>query len=196
MTVFEITSAELKPKSSSKLLCFSVDSPKHQFLIGLTQFPTHNTDEAKAIMALKGEAQSIIGSIARLGRAAGVHLLIATQRPDAKLLPGELKSNLGLRVACGQMNSTASLMTLDDTTATLTPSSPKGRGIVKTYSIPEKCQFYYADPSWIDGWLERRGMNPKAPDDDGTSGNNNSTSNTDKSGASEWDNTMENLNNA
>lgn len=37
-------------------------------------------------MELKGQAKSIIGSIARLGRAAGVHLLIATQRPDSRIV--------------------------------------------------------------------------------------------------------------
>ena len=49
------------------------------------------TDEGKAADAMKGEIQMLVGSIARLGRAAGVHLVIATQRPDAKLLPGETK---------------------------------------------------------------------------------------------------------
>jgi S-DNA-T family DNA segregation ATPase FtsK/SpoIIIE len=35
--------------------------------------------------------------IAQLGRAAGVHLLVATQRPDATVLPGQLRSNLASR---------------------------------------------------------------------------------------------------
>lgn len=50
------------------------------------------TDEGKEQDAMKGEIQMIVGSIARLGRAAGVHLVVATQRPDAKMLPGEVKS--------------------------------------------------------------------------------------------------------
>lgn len=49
------------------------------------------TDEGKADDAMKGEIQMLVGSIARLGRAAGVHLAVATQRPDAKMLPGETK---------------------------------------------------------------------------------------------------------
>lgn len=143
-----------------RLVCLRVNSPGHQFLVGQLAVPTHNSDDAKAQQALKSEAQSMIGSIARLGRAAGTHLMIATQRPDAKLLPGELKSNLGMRAACGQMNPTASMMTLDSSSAVRTPGHPKGRAVLKIYEDEEKCQVYFADQSWIDEWLKRRNMNP------------------------------------
>lgn len=118
------------------------------------------TDEAKAAQALKGQAQSVIGSIARLGRAAGVFLCIATQRPDAKLIPGELKENLGLRVACGNMKGTASAMVLDSPSATKTPQRPKGRAVMSVYGMEERLQVYFAPQEWIDGWFERHGMNP------------------------------------
>lgn len=74
------------------LYCISVDSPLHQFLIGDLRVPTCNTDEMKERDQLKAEAQMLSGSLARLGRAAGVHILMATQRPDAKLIPGEVKN--------------------------------------------------------------------------------------------------------
>jgi hypothetical protein len=153
------------------LYCLTVDSPGHQFLIGRIGVPTHNTDEAKAANALKGEAQSLVGSIARLGRAAGVHLIIATQRPDAKMLPGELKANLGMRAACGHLDATASGMVLGTGSAIKTPGHPKGRGIISIYGNEEKAQIYYADTDWIDDWLAARGLNPDGtPVETGPSG--------------------------
>ena len=120
------------------------------------------TEEAKAESDLKGQAQSIIGSIARLGRAAGVHLLLATQRPDAKLIPGELKENLMFRAGCGHLTSTASSMLFDDATGTQTPASPKGRAAVMNVGQkPQKIQVYFTkDYSWMEDRLRKKGLNP------------------------------------
>ncbi|MHB8571733.1 MAG: hypothetical protein ACYDAY_02080 [Candidatus Dormibacteria bacterium] len=43
--------------------------------------------------------------IGRLGRAAGVHLIVCTQRPDADVVPGQLKANLGGTVAFRTRNA-------------------------------------------------------------------------------------------
>ena len=121
------------------------------------------TDEAKAELELKGQAQSILGSIARLGRAAGVHLCIAMQRCDAKTLGGgELRENLGFRAGCGSITSTASSMLFDDNTGTRTPSNPKGRAaIMRIGSKPQYIQVYYTkDANWLKELLHERGLNP------------------------------------
>lgn len=168
---FSLQDVEPNEDLSEELYCLKVDSPRSEFLIGQTLLPTHNTEEAKAQQALKGEAASIIGSVARLGRAAGVFLQIATQRPDARLIAGELKANLGCRLACGNMASTASSMVLENGDATRTPGYPKGRGIVKVYSNQERCQFYFQPQEWIVDWLKRRGLNPDGtPLESGPSG--------------------------
>ena len=119
-------------------------------------------DAAKAEGDLKAEAQSIIGQIARLGRAAGVHLAIATQRPDAKMIPGELKENLMFRAGCGHLTSIASSMLFDDNTGVQTPADPKGRAAIMTVGQkPQKVQVYYTpDFDWMVKWMERHGMNP------------------------------------
>lgn len=51
------------------------------------------------MMGSKGKAEDYIVKIARLGRACGVHLIIATQRPTVKVVTGEIKANIGCRFA-------------------------------------------------------------------------------------------------
>ena len=40
-----------------------------------------------------------LSTIARQGRAFGVHLILGTQRPDSDVLNGQIKNNLQIRVA-------------------------------------------------------------------------------------------------
>lgn len=118
------------------------------------------TDEGKAMDELKGEAAMIIGSIARLGRAAGVHLVIATQRPDATLIAGETKANLGVRINCGNSGATASSMILDNSEGTRVKANPRGRLYLKIYNSGDHGQGFFAESNWIDEWLESKGLNP------------------------------------
>ena len=147
-------------QDDSKLHCITVDSPGKQFLAGKTRFPTHNSEQGKAEDEMKGEAQMIIGSIARLGRAAGVHLVIATQRPDATLLPGETKANLGVRINCGSTGSTASSMILDSGEGTQVKSNPRGRLFLKIFRSGDHGQGFFAEQEWIDEYLSSQGLNP------------------------------------
>lgn len=111
------------------------------------------TDEGKENDNLHGEASMLIGEIARLGRAAGVHLTLAMQRPDAVVLKGELKNNLDVRVAAGRLDSTPSAMVLDSGAATRVPGDIKGRGVVRIGGDVEQYQGYFAEQNWIDSWL-------------------------------------------
>lgn len=150
----------IESENDDTLYCIEVDAPEKQFLIGEIGVPTHNTDEGKEDDSLKGEAQMIIGSIARLGRAAGTHIVLATQRPDAKLIPGETKANLGVRINCGHTNSTASSMILDSGEGTRVKGTPRGRLYVSIHGRGDHAQGFFASPSWIDEYLASQGMNP------------------------------------
>lgn len=57
-----------------------------------------------------------LSSIARMGRAFGVSLIVATQRPDAAALPGSIKSNIDCRI-CGRADNVRSQIILDSTSA-------------------------------------------------------------------------------
>src|SRR5699024_4506071 len=51
-----------------------------------------------------------IGSIARKGRTARVHLLFATQRPDAAFLGGETRDNFRARISLGRLSPQGAMM--------------------------------------------------------------------------------------
>ena len=73
------------------------------------------TDYGLTKEAKKASADIVdkLAAIARIGRAFGVHLLVATQRPDANAVPGSIKSNLDLRI-CGKADATLSTIVLGD----------------------------------------------------------------------------------
>lgn len=51
------------------------------------------SEAGKQLDAQKQEINSIIQSITQLGRSAGVHMILCTQRNDAKIIPGVTQSN-------------------------------------------------------------------------------------------------------
>ena len=109
-------------------------------------------NEMKAAMTL------LVGKIARLGRAAGVHMVLATQRPDAKVLPGEVKANLDARIAQGRMDKTPSFMTLDSDAATKIPAI-KGRAVYRAGGDGViEFQAYFLAPENLPEFLELSAM--------------------------------------
>ena len=62
------------------------------------------------------EMEHKVATIARLGRAFGIHLILGLQRPDANVLTGQIKSNIDLRL-CGRCDDTLSMIVLDNTDA-------------------------------------------------------------------------------
>lgn len=123
-----------------------------------------STDEGKHQDEIKGEATMIVSSIARLGRAAGVHLTLATQRPDADILPAEAKANLSVRVNAGFTDAIASNMILGSSEGTRVKANPKGRFYLSINQQGDHGQGFFAeDYTWLDEWLSSQGL-----DSDGT----------------------------
>ena len=87
---------------------------------GRTDLPFHVIvfDEfADLILAGKSEKvvfESLVARLAAKGRAAGLHLVLATQRPDRNIVTGTIKANLPLKVCLKVTNATNSQIILDE----------------------------------------------------------------------------------
>ena len=78
---------------------------------------------------LLSQIESMLSTIARQGRAFGIHLILATQRPDATIIPGQIRNNMDFRV-CGRADSVLSQIILDNTSAAeQIPKDARGRFI-------------------------------------------------------------------
>ena len=75
------------------------------------------------------QIENRLSTIARQGRAFGIHLILATQRPDATIIPGQIRNNMDFRV-CGRADSVLSQIILDNTSAAeQIPKDARGRFI-------------------------------------------------------------------
>lgn len=87
------------------------------------------TGKSKEDKERLGQIENKLSTIARLGRAFGVHLILSTQRPDAAVIPGQIKNNLDFRV-CGRADNVLSQIILDNTSAAdQIPKDARGRFI-------------------------------------------------------------------
>ena len=90
------------------------------------------TKEQKEIIT---KIEGKLSIIARLGRAFGIHLILATQRPDANILSGQIKNNVNCRI-CGRADNILSQIILDNTDAAdQIPKTARGRFILHDKTV-------------------------------------------------------------
>ena len=80
-------------------------------------------DQKELVSKIEGK----LSIIARQGRAFGIHMILATQRPDANILPGQIKNNIDCRI-CGRADNVLSQIILDNADAAeQIPKNARGR---------------------------------------------------------------------
>lgn len=108
---------------------------------------------ADLMMTSAKETEQLIARIAQLARACGIHLVIATQRPVAKVITGLIKSNLPTRVAFSVASGMDSRIILDKTGA----EKLTGRGDMLLSVVggaPQRIQAPYISSQAIDRVVE------------------------------------------
>ena len=79
--------------------------------------------------------ESRLSMIARQGRAFGIHLILATQRPDANILSGQIRNNINCRI-CGRADNILSQIILDNTAAAeQIPKDASGRFLLHDSTV-------------------------------------------------------------
>jgi S-DNA-T family DNA segregation ATPase FtsK/SpoIIIE len=101
-------------------------------------------DELASVMldpALKKEATRLLADITARGRAPGVHVVLATQRPEVKVVDGQIKGNIDARMAFRVTDNASSMVILDNTDAArFTDDTPPGRFIYRSGIENEEVQ--------------------------------------------------------
>ena len=74
-------------------------------------------DELADLFLQNPDIENILCRLLQLGRAAGIHLILATQRPDSQTISGKLKINIPTRLALSVTNAHDSRTILNETGA-------------------------------------------------------------------------------
>lgn len=100
------------------------------------------------IMTAGKEIELPIARIAQKARAVGIHMIIATQRPSAKIVTGMIKANFPARMAFRVTSGTDSSIILDQSGA----QNLIGRGdlLYGTGNMPQRVQCAFVDTPEVD----------------------------------------------
>ena len=104
------------------------------------------TGLSKEKKAVVSEIENKLSIIARQGRAFGIHLILATQRPDSNIISGQIKNNIDFRV-CGRADNILSQIILDKADANdKIPKSSQGRFLSNNDILFQA--YWFNDSEW------------------------------------------------
>lgn len=98
-------------------------------------------------------AKRVLGQVARQGRAVGLHLVIATQRPDARALDPQIKANLP-GIVCFQMVNLASSMTVLGNGRAVNLPAIAGRAVYREGMEEIELQTPFLEADRVEQWLK------------------------------------------
>lgn len=111
-------------------------------------------EELAALIAQAPDAEDPLVLLAQKARAAGIHLVLATQRPDAATFSGLLRANIPSRIALTVQKSADSRIVLDEAGAEKLLG--KGDMLVKWLGNKvERVHGFHIQPDDVDGLLRR-----------------------------------------
>lgn len=110
--------------------------------IGITPLVVVIDELADLMLTSKYECEQSIIRIAQLGRAAGIHLIIATQRPTVNVITGLIKSNIPCKIALQTSSIRDSITILDHKGAE--SLTGKGDALLKLPDRVEEIRFQSA----------------------------------------------------
>ncbi len=84
----------------------SLGEPLSKIIIVIDEF-------ADLMLQVKDPVESLVMRIAQKARAAGIHLVIGTQRPSVNVITGVIKANVPSRISCKVMSNVDSKTVLD-----------------------------------------------------------------------------------
>ncbi|MFO7903887.1 MAG: FtsK/SpoIIIE domain-containing protein [Pirellulaceae bacterium] len=86
-----------------------VDEPLFRYVVIIDEYADMILDHDT-----RSDLDTCIQRIGQKGRTAGFHLVLATQRPDSKVVTGVIKANLQLKIALKVTNAANSRIILDE----------------------------------------------------------------------------------